>query len=197
MKFLLIGLALFTAPYFACAGDKIPLDKIPDEVKAFVEKNTEPISVTEADLNGDGLQDFVLILEKQNGVNDEAKGARTLLILLRQPDGQLKEAKRNDKVVYCATCGGMMGDPFQGIAAGTKTFSISQCGGSAWRWTADYKFNYSRKDDTWQLVRIEESSYKASAPHKVKRKIYTSPKYFGKIDIAEFDPDKWKGQGSN
>jgi hypothetical protein len=117
------------------------------------------------------------------------------LILVRHPGGALKEVKRNDRVVYCSTCGGMMGDPFQGVQAGPKTFTVSHYGGSGWRWSVDYTFKYSRRDNTWQLVRVAESSFHASAPDQGKTAVYTPPKYYGKIDIAEFDPEHWKGQG--
>ncbi len=89
-----------------------------------------------------------------------------------------------------------MGDPFQGIEAGPKTFTVSHYGGSAWRWSIAYKFNYSRKDNTWQLVKVEEGRYHTSDPDAGKSKTYTPPKSFGKIDIADFDPDNWKNQGA-
>ena len=88
-----------------------------------------------------------------------------------------------------------MGDPFQGVEVEPKTFTVTHYGGSAWRWSVDYKFAYSRKDDTWQLVKVEESSFHASAPDKGENKTHTPPKDFGKIDFADFDPEKWKNQG--
>jgi hypothetical protein len=89
----------------------------------------------------------------------------------------------------------MMGDPFQGVEVGPKTFTVSHYGGRAWGWSVDYTFNYSRRDNTWQLVRVEESSFHAFEPDKIKRAVYVPPKHYGKIDIADFDPDNWKGQG--
>lgn len=87
-----------------------------------------------------------------------------------------------------------MGDPFQGVAAEPKTFTVSHYGGSAWRWSVDYTFNYSKRDNTWLLVRVEESSFHAFEPDKIKTDVYISPKHYGKIDIADFDPDHWQGQ---
>lgn len=178
---------------------QISVDDLPREVRPFVEKDTVPIAIARSDLNGDGLQDFVLVLERQKARDsdpDIEEDQRPLLILVRRPDGSLKEAKRNSRILYCSTCGGMMGDPFQGIGAGSKTFTVSHYGGSAWRWSSVYKFNYSRKDNTWQLVRVEESSFHASSPKEGKSNTYTPPRSFGKIDIADFDPGNWKNQGS-
>jgi hypothetical protein len=86
----------------------------------------------------------------------------------------------------------MMGDPFAGVTVAKNTFTVNHYGGSAWRWSADYKFNYSRIDKTWQLVRIEKTSFHASDPKKtLNRKVMTPLKHFGKVDIADFDPSKY------
>jgi len=181
------------------------LASLPVELKAHVAPNTVPIFFAKADLNGDTREDAILVLEAQPQPQPQPPqqdpeayvegNPRILLILISNAEGVLVEAKRSAKLVYCSTCGGVMGDPFQGVEAGLKTFSVSHYGGSSWCWTADYQFNYSRKDQTWQLVRVEESSFHASVPDKVEHKRYTPPKDFGKIDIADFDPEHWKGQG--
>lgn len=141
----------------------------------------------------------MLVLERQKAKAsdpDIEEGQRPLLILVRGAEGTLKEARRNSKVVYCSSCGGVMGDPFQGVEVGPKTFTVSHYGGSAWRWSVDYKFNYSRRDDTWQLVKVEETNFHAMSPEKEEIKVSTPPKDFGKIDIADFDPDNWKNHGA-
>jgi hypothetical protein len=199
MKLRILSLVLLALPALADEGIYLPMEKLPPEVRPFVATGTRPLSMAGADLNGDGLQDFVLVLERQKAQPsdpDREDRQRPLLILVRQPGGALKEVKRNDRIVYCSTCGGMMGDPFQGIQAGLKTFTVAHYGGSAWRWSVDYKFNYSRRDNTWQLVRVQESGFHTSEPGKVKTGVYTPPKHYGKIDIADFDPENWKGQGS-
>ena len=170
--------------------------EVPVEVKPFVEQRTKPIALESADLNGDGLKDYILVLERENpplkDENDFPKNQRPLLILVRGADNKLTAAKRNETIVMCSECGGMMGDPFAGVTVAKNTFTVNHYGGSAWRWSADYRFNYSRIDKTWQLVRIEETSFHASDPTKtLKRKIMTPPKYFGKVDIADFDPSKY------
>jgi hypothetical protein len=192
------SLLVASAAASASDGMEVSIDTLPAEVRGFVDPGTRPIALEKGDLNGDGRQDFVLVLERQKAqASDEdiEEDQRPLLLLVRQADGKLKEAKRNSKLVYCSSCGGMMGDPFQGVEVGSKSFTVSHYGGSAWRWAVDYKFAYSRKDDTWQLVRVEESNFHASDPDNGENKVYTPPRDFGKIDIADFDPEKWKGQG--
>lgn len=171
--------------------------EVPVEVKAFVEQGTKPIALESADLNGDGLKDYILVLERENpsskDENDFPKNQRPLLILVRGADKKLTAAKRNELIVMCSECGGMMGDPFMGVTVARNTFTVNHYRGSAWRWSVDFKFNYSRIDKTWQLVRIGEESFNANEPNKTfKRKIRTPPKDFGKVDIADFDPAKFE-----
>ena len=161
--------------------------KIPAEVRPFILRGMKLLAMERADLNGDGLNDYLLVLEKPGQVERQ----RPLLIVLRTPDGKLTLAKRNDRAVFCSTCGGMMGDPFQGIKAGKKTFTISHYGGSAWRWSTETTFAYSRKDRTWQLVLVRDDSFHASDPEKVTSKEYKPPRDYGKIDFADFDPEKY------
>ena len=186
-------LLLCAAPLLTWAQDEEL--KVPAEVQPFVEAGTKAIAVEAADLNGDGRGDFVLVLEKANPAKDADDfpvNERPLLLLLRGADGKLSEAKRNERVVMCSRCGGVWGDPFEGVEVGRNTFTVSHYGGSNWRWKYAYTFNYSRIDKTWQLVRTEELSYHTSNPDKMERHVYTPPRDFGKIDIADFDPEKYK-----
>src|SRR6185436_6985273 len=130
--------------------------KIPAEVVPFVESGTKAIALEKADLNGDGAEDFVLVLEKEKPAKDADDfpiGQRPLLILLRGADGKLSSAKRTERVIMCSQCGGVFGDPCDGIIAKRNTFSVEHYGGSAERWKFSYQFNYSRADKTWQLVK--------------------------------------------
>jgi hypothetical protein len=173
--------------------------KVSDEVKPFVEKGMIPIALETGDLNGDGTKDFILVLSKPtkaNGEYDEAGDAlRPTLILIRDVSGKLSLAARNDQVSYCKNCGGVMGDPFQGIKITGTRFTVTNAGGSSDRWDAEYTFGYSRRDKNWQLVRVEENNFSAFAPSKVKTTILTPPKAFGLINFADFDPDHFKRMG--
>ena len=172
--------------------------KVPAEVKPFVEKGTKAIALESADLNGDGMKDFILVLESENPTKsdeyDVDEDPRPLLILVRGNDKKLTLAKRNENMIMCSQCGGVWGDPFEGVTVGKNTFTVNHYGGSNWRWTADYKFNYSRIDKTWQLVRIEETSFHTFEPKKVKRTVMTPPKDFGKVDIADFNPGDYDSE---
>ena len=174
------------APVFAHAQSSEL--KIPLEAQEFIVKGDHAVALEAADLNGDGTQDFILVTEKTTAkTNDEeADSLRTLMILTRNADGKLTLAESNNQVVYCKSCGGAFGDPFASIEVKRNSFTVNNYGGSAWRWSKSYQFNYSRRDKTWQLVRADSQSYNSTEPNKVKTTIRTA-KNFGKIDIADFD----------
>lgn len=189
---LLLSLVLLcAAPAHAQDGEL----KVPAEVLPFVEAGTKAIAVEAADLNGDGRGDFVLVLERENPAKDKDDfpvRQRPLILLVRGADGRLSGAARNERVVMCSQCGGVFGDPFEGVEAGRNTFTVHHYGGSNWRWKNSYRFNYSRIDRAWQLVRAEEISYHTSDPDKMETRVFTPPKDYGKIDLADFDPENYK-----
>lgn len=171
-----------------------PMGKPPAELERLLPKGSKLLDWQIADLNLDGRPDALAVYESAVEPPDD-DGTRTLLIAIRQADGSLKVVKRNDKVVYCRQCGGVFGDPFESLSAAPGKLSVNHYGGSNWRWTNTFSFAYSRRDQTWQLVRVEESSFHTSAPNKMKNRTYKPPRDFGKIDIADFDPENFKGVG--
>jgi len=169
---------------------------LPSPLQPFVEPGTRSIEVERADLNGDGLLDYVLVLENLQGKDeDDVERERILLIIVRKPGGALEVAERSDSAVRDDQCGGSFGDCFQGIAAKRRMFVISEFGGSGLRWNRKSTFRFSSRDQTWQLVRVEEESFSVSDPSKVERKVYVPPRDFGKIDISEYDPLAFHGVG--
>jgi hypothetical protein len=194
MRTILLSLALvWAAPLVAAAQSEEV--QVPAEVRPFVEQGTKAIALEAADLNGDGRGDFVLVLEREHPATDKDDfpvNQRPLLILLRGEGGRLAAAKRNERLVMCSKCGGVFGDPFEGVEAGRNTFTVNFYGGSNWRWKYSYRFNYSRVDQTWQLVRAEEVEYHTSDPDKMKTRVFTPPRDYGKIDLADFDPENYK-----
>lgn len=197
------------ATQFACSmaliampggGQAVETDGEAAELKQFVAKGESLLDFAFADLNGDGRKDAVFIVEPKNGdenarLNGDDEGIRTLKIALRSTNGSLKIVKANGKVAFCRSCGGVFGDPFDGLAASNKGFSVSHYGGSSWRWTFTSSFAYSRRDATWQLISVEQSSFHASDPDNIESKTFRPPRDFGKIDIADFDPGQFMGIG--
>ena len=161
-------------------------------------------------LNRDDQDDIVIILEEENRTltADLTEGAdggagaggapqdkyelnekkRPVMLLTRNRNGELKFARRNDNIVLCTDCGGVMGDPYTGIAIKNGYFSIEHYGGSNWRWTRIMTFKYSEQTKEWYLHKDGGDSYHTSNPKKVEEKVL-SKKDFGTIKFEDYKND--------
>ncbi len=164
--------------------------KVPDNLKAFVLSGYEVIDLAMGDLNRDVYPDYIMVLrkpnEKQTSDVTEHPEKRPLLILIGRADKTYKLAGRNDKVVYCVDCGGIMGDPFQGVLIKNGYFSVEHYGGSAWRWTRIITFRYSASDKKWFLHKDGGESFHAGSPEKSETSVNTV-KNFGRVLFEKFD----------
>lgn len=195
---MLLALGL---PAVVLAGrEPVARDALLPELAPFVPGGQIVIAQARADLDADGRDDVLLVLEADREAtkgNEPDELPRRLLILRRDASGALQLVKQSEQAVLCRQCGGVMGDPFESVEAKKGSFTITHYGGSAWRWASRYQFNYSRRDQTWQLVYAEETSFHAGDPEKTQKKsVARPPKQFGKIAIDEFDPYDYRGKGA-
>jgi hypothetical protein len=163
------------------------------EAQAALPAGQQVVSWEVADLNRDGRPDAIMVSEAKAASEDD--GPRLLQVLLRQPDGKLKVVVRNEHAVMCRQCGGVFGDPFEGIQTQAGGFTLLHYGGSNWRWRADFRFVWSRRDQTWQLVAVDTLSYHTSDPDNEKLQHARPPRDFGLINLADFDYENWQGRG--
>jgi hypothetical protein len=163
------------------------------EAQAALPAGQQVVSWEVADLNRDGRPDAIMVSEAKAASEDD--GPRLLQVLLRQPDGKLKVVVRNEHAVMCRQCGGVFGDPFEGIQTQAGGFTLLHYGGSNWRWRADFRFAWSRRDQTWQLVAVDSLSYHTSDPDQQKQQHARPPRDFGLINLADFDYENWQGRG--
>lgn len=169
--------------------------KVPAELHPFVPANSDPIALQSADLKGDGSTGYLLVTEARS--NTTEAGRRVLWVLTRGEHGRLSLAKHNGLTVYRSDSNGVHGDPFMGINVSTGRFEIEHYGGGAAGWGEKFRFAYSKRDDTWQLVRAESFSGCSVFNGKACRHtIRTPPKHFGKIDISDFNPEHYLGAGA-
>jgi len=66
-----------------------------------------------------------------------------------------KLAFETDDAALCKTCGGTLGDPFQGIAWKGATLSVSNEGGSRETWGETWKF--AQRDHRWVIIGWERN----------------------------------------
>jgi hypothetical protein len=143
---------------------------LPAEIEQFILKGHQLLDFVTGDLNGDKRPDAILILkiagEDTLQREDDTYPKRPMLLLVRQHNGALKLAARNDTVVMCRQCGGIFGDPYESVSIEKAAFSINFYGGSAWRWSHEYSFRYNPLKKDWFIYRESQTSYWNGDPDK-------------------------------
>ncbi|MEO7923498.1 MAG: hypothetical protein ABIR30_07460 [Chitinophagaceae bacterium] len=199
MKFFLA--AMFC--WISCFPVNAQNTEVPAELKPFILKGYESLDFVKEDLNGDKLSDYLLILkvlgeDTLTYENANWEAARPFLLILRQPDGSLKQAVRNNELVGCKQCGGSMGDPYQGLTVKAGEFTADFYGGSSWRWTAGYTFRYDKIKKDWFLQAHTSSSFHAGDPDKTMEESIITRTEIGDISLQQFTPyynvdsNEWK-----
>jgi hypothetical protein len=159
-----------------------------DDLHVFATNGRKILAFKVGDLNGDGTPDALLVLDPPSTGNEKlGEGAgRSLLILIRNAQGQLQKASENDKIVPCAQCGGIAGDPFSYLRIGKESFTVVTEGGSREHWSNEYTFAYSLKHNAWLLSDVKrEVTDQGTGKQK---KIDLTTKDFGMIIFNDFDP---------
>ncbi len=128
-------------------------------IEAFIPKGWKLMDSISGDFNNDKQIDFVLVLasEKESGddpANYECN--RPLIILQKAPSGFLLAAYAKEAVL-CKGCGGVFGDPYEGISLKKNVLNINHYGGSAWRWSSNFTFRFQKNQ--WQLIGCSQASY--------------------------------------
>lgn len=156
-------------------------------LSSFIPKNYAILDTSFGDFNMDGKLDALIVL-KVKGESDTSNADRPLLILEGIDKDKYKLAGRNDHIVFCASCGGAMGDPYEGVSIEKGTFTVMLYGGSAWRWTQDIIFFYDGKKGKYMLYQDMGESYNSTKPNKVK-KIKNQKDKWGKVSFEEYSND--------
>jgi len=190
-KLLLISV-IFLFPLSVLNSQNIGANKItlPKNLSQFIPKGYSLLDTAKGDLNLDRFQDIILVL-KTNGEDtalDATEYKRPLLILLGHTDKSFSVAERNDNVVYCFQCGGVFGDPYDGVEIKKGLFTVHHFGGSNDRWSNDITFKYSKTDSTWYLQKIVDKGWNVFHLKKVDTNIKTK-KDFGTIAFKKYTDD--------
>ncbi len=95
---------------------------------------------TEGDLNNDGLPDVVFVFNDEAESGNEANlhsedvPNRILSIQFQKKGGKYEEVASSTSAIMCKTCGGLLGDPFEGVAIKKGVLIIDHYGGDHDRW---------------------------------------------------------------
>ena len=127
------------------------------------------------DLNQDGYTDYIVICKSPNENEEEIQ--RPLLILHGQANGSLKLFARNDNIVMCAQCGGVMGDPYTGMTLKKNFFSIEHEGGSSDQWTRIITFKYNIDEGRYYINRDAGEVWNTNSKKKKKLETYSKDQW--------------------
>jgi hypothetical protein len=165
-------------------NDKIILT---NQLQKFIPKGYTLLDAANGDLNLDNFKDIILVLkdtsEKDKIDTNEFK--RPLLILIGNADKSFTLAGRNDNVVYCHDCGGIFGDPYDGIEINRGTFTINHFGGSNDRWSNEITFRYSKTNKKWYLLKVVDKGWNVGDLNKIDSTVKTK-KDFGIISFDKY-----------
>lgn len=183
----LLGLLSFAGP---AQAPRDPVPTLPAAIRRALPAGYAVLDAAQGDLNRDALPDWLVVLNKP----DEAKTSdvvdhptkRPLLLFVGGAGGTYTLAARSDNAVYCVDCGGMMGDPFTGLAIKKGYFTVEHYGGSAQRWTRYVTFRYDAASRAWLLHRDGHERFHALDPEHGTTTA-TTTKDFGRVPLAKFD----------
>ncbi len=164
----------------------------PAALAPFVEPHSSLMAWRHVDLNRDGRKDYLFILEREPPHADQPEPEeqlRPLKIALTQPNGQLRLALSNDTLVMCHACGGTWPDPFDELTAKPGSFTLSHYGGSRWRWSNRWRFDYDSEANSWFLSVATIGEDSADKGHQVRT--YQRGKHFGPLRLDRFDREQF------
>ena len=154
---------------------------IVNELSSYQPQGYELIKKTRADMNGDGLDDWLMVYERF-GMPDEE---RLFQILQTQLAGE-SVVFENNGLATCRNCGGTRtNDPLVSVSPIPNGFVVVTEGGSREAWSRTVTFKYFDVDKSWQLVEVSEKSIDSQTGEQSKSVVLRPPKDFGKINFQD------------
>lgn len=158
---------------------------IPKEVNAFILKGHQVYDYIKGDLNGDGREDAILILEYKT-VNESVN---PFLILLRNSKNNLYQALRNDSILQdLSSVRNYMGIDIDTVHH--NKFTIDFFGGRRFKWSRNISFEYKPQLKTWYLIEDKNESFDAiDEDHSYDESYTIKEAELGKITLQDFKYD--------
>jgi hypothetical protein len=158
-------------------------------LNSYILKDFIILDSLSGDINNNKIRDLVLIL-KHIQEDDNYDTTRPLLLLEGNSQGLYRLMAKNDNVVLCKICGGVFGDPYDGISINNGTFSIEHYGGSRFRWTRIITFKFDKSSNQFILKRDSGIDYDNGNLDKKSEKRSYNKKDFGRLEFTKYNYEK-------
>jgi hypothetical protein len=169
------------------ASNLQPLTK--DDLKVLSADGSKLLDAQIGDLSGQGGVTALVVLEHPAGASDsdaDEGRSRTLLLVARNAQGQLQTLAQNDKIVPCARCGGVAGDPYSYSRVSPGRFTVVTEGGSREHWWNEFDFEYAPEINDWILQKAVRGVRDTATGRK--KQFSLSARTLGVIKFNDFDP---------
>ena len=139
----------------------VPLPELQEEgsgIADFVPDGWKLLDHVETDFNGDGIIDYIGVLDPEDSMGNGGEMGwppRILFAIAGEGAGRYRLDFQDENLIRTRSEGGVYGDPYLPLTAEGHSFTTHTYGGSAWRWSEDYTYTY--KEGTWYLLSSEES----------------------------------------
>ncbi len=175
-------------PWIKNASNLPLLANLPTAIKVHIPEGYQVLDTAFGNLNFDSFPDLIMVLKspKEDTTFDSAYTVRPLLILYGNKNGSYTLAFKNNSVVRCISCGGLMGDPFEGIAIKNGSFSVEHYGGSSVRWSEETTFTFNKKKGRFYLHKQRIISYHIYKPSKITTTV-KRVNDFGTVDFEQYN----------
>lgn len=117
------------------------------------------VDSTQGDLDQDGVDE--LVVAYNTAPEDEIHGVPRELIIYKQQNGVWTFWKCSREALFGSKDGGMMGDPYGDMEIADGHLSITQNGGSSWKWSQTD--TYRCEDDECYLIGFTSTNGKPCA----------------------------------
>ena len=158
-------------------------------MNSYILKDFVILDSLSGDINNDKIKDLVLIL-KYYKEDENFDTTRPLLLLEGNNQGLYRLMAKNDNVILCKICGGVYGDPFEGISIENTGFTLDFRGGSRWRWTRHISFKFDKSSSQFLLQRDAGIGYDNAFPNKKPEKTFYNKNDFRRLPFSKYNYEK-------
>jgi hypothetical protein len=152
---------------------------------AFAPVGYQVLDSVSGDLNGDRIRDIVVVYRAILESRDHEGLPRVTMILFGHKDGTYTLHARNDRIIECLGCGGMIQEPFERITIKGRFVSFEQTFGSANRALDVVTFKFDKRKKKMILHKHGSSQYNIYSPEDTHDEFFDQELY-GKADFASY-----------